>query len=102
MASSQVTDMQRHSVADAMSVGKDSNVSRGMTHNPSLRSDYNKSNLHQVAEEGSDDGGTPQRVEGADDDQGEYPSMQDLIEEAKQKDDDRERLRSDVNLADST
>ena len=72
-----------------------------MTHNPSLRSDYNKSNLHQVAEEGSDDGGTPMRVEGADEDE-EYPSMQDLIEEAKQKDNARDRRSSDVNLADST
>ena len=62
MASSQVTDMQRHSVADAMSVGKDSNVSkRGMhmTHNPSLRSDYDKTNLHRVAE-----GGGPESVAG--------------------------------------
>ena len=73
----------------------------GVTHNPSLRSDYNKSNLHQVAEEGSDDGGTPMRVEGADEDE-EYPSMQDLIEEAKQKDNARDRRSSDVNLADST
>ena len=73
----------------------------GVTHNPSLRSDYNKSNLHQVAEEGSDDGGTPMRVEDADEDE-EYPSMQDLIEEAKQKDNARDRRSSDVNLADST
>lgn len=72
-----------------------------MTHNPALRSDYNKTNLHQVAEEGSSDGGTPLRVEGADED-GEFPSMQDLIEEAKQKDNARDRLSSDVNLAEST
>ena len=72
-----------------------------MTHNPALRSDYNKTNLHQVAEEGSSDGGTPARVDGADEN-GEFPSMQDLIEEAKHKDNARDRLRSDVNLADST
>ena len=66
-----------------------------------MRSDYNKTNLHQVAEEGSSDGGTPARVDGADED-GEFPSMQDLIEEAKTKDNARDRLRSDVNLADST
>ena len=72
-----------------------------MTHNPALRSDYNKTNLHQVAEEGSSDGGTPARVDGADED-GEFPSMQDLIEEAKTKDNARDRRSSDVNLADST
>ena len=66
-----------------------------------MRSDYNKTNLHQVAEEGSSDGGTPARVDGADED-GEFPSMQDLIEEAKTKDNARDRRSSDVNLADST
>lgn len=54
-----------------------------------------------MAEEGSSDGGTPARVDGADEN-GEFPSMQDLIEEAKTKDSARDRLRSDVNLADST
>ena len=105
MASSQVTDMQRHSVADDMSaagrsVGKDS-YSRGMTHNPALRSDLNRKNLHRVSEEGSSEEGTPVRADGAEGDE-EYPSMQDLIEEAKEKDNARDRLRTDINLADST